>query len=410
MKAWAGLFLKILVVLAILGLIGYWAGRQLWAAYHFREAHRAVDRYDFLDACNHYRNCLSVWSNDAETLWQAGRCARRGGYFDDARHWLAEFERLRGTGNDLGLEKTLMAAQQGDLPPQKEQQLRLMVLKKVPETPLVLEALAQGFLYAYRLDEALDCVVRLLRLLPDHLPALMWRGYIHEGLGQLADAEKDYEEIVKLQPEHFAGRLRLAEVLLAQGRAETACRELESLREKHADSWEVLLDLAQCRLALGQKDEAQQFLGEVLTRNANQPLAQRLLGHMELAGNEPARAEALLRRALDANSADLDACSALEQAYVKQGKSQEAEECRIRRDRLQGVLEKQHKLREQIRREPDNTRLRFEMGQSCQEIGQEREARRWFVGVVQLDPEHAGARSALARIDRGDTKEPSRPQ
>ena len=160
--------------LVLFGVGCYLGGRYLWAAYHFRQAERAIDRRDWPQARANLRLCLEVWPRSAATHFLAARTARRADDYEDAVQHLDECERLVGRPKDLELERALLRAQQGDIGP-VERYLVDRVEQDDPDAPLILEALVKGYVQTARLPLALYCTAKWLHLQPDSVDALFWQ-------------------------------------------------------------------------------------------------------------------------------------------------------------------------------------------------------------------------------------------
>src|SRR5262249_13160434 len=78
----------VLVVLALAGWGGWAAWRQLRAAHHHREAHRALEQRDFARARQHLASCLTVWPNDVALHLLSAQAARRAGDLEEATRQL----------------------------------------------------------------------------------------------------------------------------------------------------------------------------------------------------------------------------------------------------------------------------------------------------------------------------------
>src|SRR5262245_40142312 len=72
------------ILLAALGLGGWWAGRQLWALHHFRAAEGALAARRFADARTHLDICLQVWPHSQQARLLAARAARCAGLREEA--------------------------------------------------------------------------------------------------------------------------------------------------------------------------------------------------------------------------------------------------------------------------------------------------------------------------------------
>src|SRR5262249_9656462 len=135
----SGWRLVLLVSLSVGVVVG---GRHLWAYCHYRTAQQALGQRKFAQARLHLRQCLKVWSNNAEVHWQAARAARRSGDYEEAALHLNRCEELFGKPERITLERALLRAQRGEVTA-VERYLLSQVDTPSAETALLLEALIQ---------------------------------------------------------------------------------------------------------------------------------------------------------------------------------------------------------------------------------------------------------------------------
>src|SRR5262249_25140043 len=159
------------LLLPLMGVALAAAGLHLWAWHHFREANRLGERQQFAEAYAHYAQSLRVWPWSASSHFLAGRTAPRAGLYPEAERHLGECQRRPGGASapsvPLGLERVLLQAQAGDVG-EVDGVLWAYVEKKKPETPLILEALARGYVRMLRLGPAFRCLQMLLEREPDN--------------------------------------------------------------------------------------------------------------------------------------------------------------------------------------------------------------------------------------------------
>jgi len=56
-------------------------------------------------------------------------------------------------------------------------------------------------------------------------------GVAHQGLNQIEDALREFQEAIAIEPEHPAAHYRLSQLLLRAGKAEEAAKEMELHRQ-----------------------------------------------------------------------------------------------------------------------------------------------------------------------------------
>jgi tetratricopeptide (TPR) repeat protein len=118
-------------------------------------------------------------------------------------------------------------------------------------------------------------------------------------------------------------------------------------------------------------------------------------GRLELeAGNYEAATDALREaRALDPGNDDI--LFALAAAVRARGNPDEAKQLLAEADHLRQVWLEVRKLQTTCLQEPLNIEARYQIGKLLMSIQARNDARIWLNSVLQLDPEHEGARAAL---------------
>jgi tetratricopeptide (TPR) repeat protein len=393
----------VLAAVSLLALAGYILGRRHYGQYHLAAARRALAIYHFQEAREHLAVCRRLWPKDADVAFLAARTARRAGDLKEAAAILSLCEELRGTSDELTLEWALLRVQAGDLPRSVEDTVWARLREREPEAPLILEALIQGYLYSYRLGHALDCAERLLGRQPENVRALLWRGWIREGMHEPEAARKDYRRVLARDADCDEARLHLAEMLIPR-RPREAAKHFERLRQKKPTGPEILLGLARCRRRLGQAGEARQLLDAVLQEQPRSAGALREIGRLELAEKKPAEAEPWLRRAVAIDPHDPETCYDLFRCLSLLGRKTEAARYEARSRRLREDFERLWYLGQKIGQSPRDADLRYQAGVICVRNGQSNEAERWFRGALQIDPGHHLTHRALADIYKATGK------
>src|SRR5262249_45990128 len=149
---------------------------------------------------------------------------------------------------------------------EKEAVLWRLVNKDYVDTPLILEALAQGYMHTQRWPDALRCLQRLAQGSPDNANFLVWRGWAQENMGRTDPALEDFRRATELDPEHEQAHLSLAEMLMQSNKPAEATEQYEWVLRRRPQDVAALLGLARCRRQTGQLDQACRALDEVLAR------------------------------------------------------------------------------------------------------------------------------------------------
>jgi tetratricopeptide (TPR) repeat protein len=384
------------VALAGLALGGYAAVRYLEAPGPCGEAEAALARYDFEAARQILAAHLQERPEDPAAHFLAARAARGAHDFPQAAEHLRLARLLGHPEPAVELEHLLLrATQHRDRAALAELQTRASA--GGPDTPAILEVLVQEHIETYRLREAVGALDRLLELRPGNVRALLGRARVKERLFDFAAAVQDYREALRHQPDHDEARARLAATLLISDRPEEALAEYEHLRRRAGDTPEVLLGLARCRRQQGKLEEALGLLDRLLGRAPDDAAALAERGKVALELGRPGQAEPDLRRAVRLAPHNREAQHNLYQCLRLAGRRKEAEAALARYQELDADLRRLDKVTSAVIASPGELGLRCEAAELFFRLGEPHEAVRWLRGVLQINPNHAGAHRALAR-------------
>jgi len=392
-----------LVIVALLLLIGLgialgtgMVGTYLWAAYHLRAAREAVERYHTHEALPHLQACLTVWPRDPETLFLAARAARRTGEFDWADHYLDQYQELRGKDDeDLFIERVLVSAERGEVN-SVSRFCQALVERNHPATPLILEALANGYLRRARPGDAEQVLKEWLKRQPDNPQALHIRGQVYDEELRHHDAITDYRHVLAIDPDMEETRLRLCESLVHLGLTNEALPHLEHLSRRRPGNLKVQVYLARCYDRMGRSDEAEQILTVLLDRQPDYGPALAERGKLALRAGRTREAETWLRQAVERGSGDVMAHYQLALCLEKNGKSEEAQQVRAYLEELEGDMRRiQDISREKMQQSPHDPNLHYELGAIALRYGLVESGLRWLHRALKEDPHHAPSHKAL---------------
>jgi Tfp pilus assembly protein PilF len=372
------------------------AGVHGWAYYHYRAGQQALAQRDFEQARHHLGRCLKVWFWNPQPHLLAGRAARWAGDFDEAEEHLRKCRALGGPEDAVHLEQELLLVQQGQLDG-VNQELVERLDQNGHDRILILEVLAPAYLARYRVADAAALVQRWLELEPDNLQALLLGARVY---WYLPDRKQDLalclRRIVELDPDNLPARLTFGGFLIEAGQPGEALTQFQYLRERTGDSADVLAGLARCQRALGRLDEARQFLDRLLTLQPRNGPALAEQGRLALDQQVPAEAARWFERAAAEMPYEKDILAGWEQCLERLGKRLEAEQVKLRLDRVNADLARLSEITVAVARSPHDARLRCEAGAILLHCGQDREALRWLESALQEDPGYLEAHRLLA--------------
>jgi tetratricopeptide (TPR) repeat protein len=286
----------------------------------------------------------------------------------------------------------LIPVQQGEFV--NEDLLWEKVRKEAPETPLIVEAMARGYVLTYRLGPALRCLNMILERDPASVEALAHRGWVYEHTGALTDALKDYRRVLELKPDRDEQRLALATILLKDS-AEEARREFERLLERQPDNPRVLLGVAQSYHALGLPAEKERpYIETVLAKD---PENSKALSILAQSVDNPSECEALLRKAIASDPANLDAHWQLYLCLLQQQREMEAAAQQERHAKVEADKVRMAQIvGQELTKTPYDPNLYYEMAMIYLRYGKFDKGKEWLQRALRIDPSHQRARQAYA--------------
>jgi tetratricopeptide (TPR) repeat protein len=398
-KRWritASAVLAIVAFLAGLGWVGLW-----WQ----RERRTAAVEQLILDgridaAIQELERLRRTHPGDARLCFTLAVAHRRLGDFRRAEKLLDESLRLRWPAPDVKRQRVLMKAQLGD--PRDAEGLLPVLLEQGADDDLAeqfYEALSEGYVRTYRLREAWKSLVFWSEWRPAAAKPRLLKAAIHERLDDLPGAVAEYRALLAAHPDHLDGRVRLAQTLLRMNEVEAALAEFQTLGPNAPDSPELWLCWGACLRRLGRSDEArvkfQQLEGRSLTAE-QQSAVHAELGELELAQGDYPQAVARLEKAVERDPREPRLQFALARAYQLANQPERAEHHRQRHAELRRQSERLHEVTRRLIDDANNVELRLEAAMILRDQGFENDARGWLHSILQINPEHAGAREALA--------------
>lgn len=380
-----------------------------WAGYHAYAAQAAVHRYHSAEALEHFDACFHVWpwSRSSHLHLLAARAARRQGDFDEAGRLLHECQdALHDSSAAAVLEWAMLRAAMGDLDATASE-LRNAARRDPSLTPLVLEALAEGYLVMSRILDALRTTDTWLEMEPNNPQAWFVRGKIHRQVGAVQSIVADYQRVLELDPQRTEAHWWLARALISIGRYKEAYGELEIYERFHAQDVEVQVHRAICLWRLERTQEASELLDRVLAEHPQHGLALLTRGQMLMGQERYADAETWLHQAIRALPYDLRAHNALWECLRQQGKTEEAEAQRERTDALSDLTNQRSEILSRLMQQrPDDPALHCKLGTLYIRLGSPQVGEQWLLSALRLDEHYKPALEALAKYyqERGDNE------
>jgi tetratricopeptide (TPR) repeat protein len=377
---------------------------ELWTL-----ADSACRRFDFRAGHDYLLSYLRLKPAEMEAHLLAGRCARRAEFLEDyegenselkqagARH-LRDAERLGAPPDELAVERALADIQHGAWG-NNERILMDRVRDLKPDTPLILEGLIHAYLRHVNFEKALACQDALLRMEPDNLQGLLWRGRMRALLRQKERAHEDYEGALKLAPDFDPARYYFAEMLAAENRYSEAEPHVNILIEHAPKNLLVRLLWARCRIQLGYDSTGAELDAWLQDAPPHHPRLMEALGAaagVALSSSEPEKAEVYARRALAELPLDKHALHILSRSLNLQGRKEEAQEVEKLLAQVIEDLATVARVWDRLAEDSTNLDLRYVLGNTYLRLGRPGDALVWLNSILDREPQHRSTLQLLA--------------
>jgi Flp pilus assembly protein TadD len=388
---------RLALAVLLLGLVAaaaYVAGWDLWAAYQLRAGRQALEAGDLKEARARLRLCLRVYQRHPDVHFLLARAARRAGEYGEMDRHLDQCKRCGGLAEAVTLERALADAQQGRLA-DADKYLRICLDQDYPESPAILDALAQGYLRTYRVPLAMLCLNRLLQLQPDNARALLMRAQANDQLHLFEHSLADLRRVVQLDPENDTSRRSFAEALLDAQRTDEALSQLRLLRQRQPGDRSIIAMLARCLVARGETTEARGLLEALLAEHPDHVVGMIQLGKAELADGNVDRARHWLEKVAQRAPNDREVIYNLAECYERLGRPSDAQRCLGQVQAMDQDHKALNDVMHQMLLQPRDPELRLQAGKHHLKAGNAAEAVRWFESALREDPQHRPTHEAL---------------
>jgi tetratricopeptide (TPR) repeat protein len=400
------------IVFALLGLVvlagagvyvldpWHWrtGGSAPSAAVLWEEAQKAMDEREFALARDRLAQCLEILPFNAEAHFLIARAWRREqgrNYLGPWQSHLFEANELQWSQEQIEFETQLQHAQSGDVWSVEPPLLDSLTSRSAPEVEMTLEALAEGYLKNHSLAKLLELTNWWLERFPDDWLPHLYRANLQAREGTRAKAIEEYQMVLRLNPDHDAARLQLAETLMDDGQLKESLALFESYLKENPRDPTALYGVANCQYSSGKLAAARAALKEIfrVSKNSIKPLL--LQAKIEYADDQPAEALRWLRQAERLAPSEPDITHTILICLQRLNRTEEAEKYMKRHQEILELHDQLIKVRKQLRRDPFNVELRYQIGKVNMLLSRDDEAYEWFQMVLRLDPKHAETLQAL---------------
>lgn len=395
---WGSRFAGVCVLAVLLAAPFTW--RQAIAEWRLSRARIDLRSGDAAGAVVRLESAQRLRPRHAETHFLLGRALRRTGKLLEAREHLERAQRTGWPAAQVRDQLDLISVQAGRFDEAEHFLSRVLAGGCDDEmAEEVYEARAKGFLFTYRLGDALLCLNFWIEWQPRAVAPRMMRADIWERCERLPEAIDEYRGVLLVDPEHVTARRSLAQDLLLSNLVDEALIEFENVLTSSPHDVGALLGRAQCRHRMGQLAAAEQELQSVLEMELPDELrAEALveLGKVLLLTKGYEAAIVHLEDATRVDPRNRSVYYLLGMAYTRAGRPEDGAQCFDKGQRLNEQYVRLAEITRRLITSPADAEMRFEAGEILIEQGLEDEGAAWLQTALLHDPAHDGTHRALA--------------
>ena len=275
-------------------------------------------------------------------------------------------------------------------------------LKLDPNQPMATKVLAAVYFTREEPDRGFALLEQAARLDPDDFRPWFAAGDILLRFqNQPEDAARAFREAIRRRPDHDESRIGLIDALLALGTtsdSEVTAPLEAALKDRPGDPKVLRLAARHARL-MGQVEEMNGYNEQALALDPDNPECLNLRAYYLQLKGHPDEALGYAERAVATAPNNLAALSLLARLESELGLKERSVETTARHRRASQRAERISKLREEIRKRPEDPDPRWRMGQAAAEGGMKTLAVASFRVALALDPGCRPARDGLAALE-----------
>lgn len=392
--------IAVVVGLAIVAAGSVWAVRRAQLAYHIDQVERWAAEDEPAGRLDDIERLADTYPNSAALQYWLAVAYRRTGKLHLVEAPLKRARDLGWSRRDITRQRYLTVFLGGDFR-ESEPYLQELVTSGVSDDVAeeVYEVLAKGYLAGMRLHEAKQCLERWIEWRPDTPRARLWLAEIFRVMYDDIGEEAQYRAIVKANPHHFDGRMRLATFLVLMTRIDEAEQEYMKACELRPDSAPALIGLAECQQRLARVEEAHRTLERAMALpmdDSQRGFALTTLGQILLRERKTAEAVKVLREATETFPNDHGTWYALGQALAQAGDKDAATRSLDRSKEVARNNAEIQQLYLDVIEKPTDAEARFKLASALKKYGQAKNAAGFYRSVLEIVPHHGPAHAALA--------------
>lgn len=379
--------LGVLVVVLILSPFLWRAGSREW---QLHQAQTELTELEVQPALNRLSKLAEQHPEHPEVLFWLARAERRSGDLQSAVQHFRQAGEAGADESQIEVQFQLMEAQAGRVSRAEPFVKQFSATSDDLLSEEVYEALAQGFMFTGRFQDALACLAFWIDWRQEKARPRLYRAEIWERTQNWKKAIEEYETVLGFDPENIAARGAYARCLLQYQDGAAALeqyQQLLSLRPDDAD-WE----LGRCKalekqgeISLAQAGYEQLLLRELSRENREETLIG--LGRTALFSGQPEEARKLLLQALEINPGNYQTHFHLTGACSRLNLTEEAELHRKTSQQLSAAQARFREILDELSASPRDAELRIEAGTILEQLGLTDQATAWWLAAAEINPD-----------------------
>ncbi|MEO1995149.1 MAG: tetratricopeptide repeat protein [Planctomycetaceae bacterium] len=383
-----------LVLVVVCLLAGLAAHNWILVEFQVWRAQAAGQRSDFRSTVTLLLAAERRAPDRAEISFSLARAYRRLGDADGVTRYLKRAADLKMDIQRLQREETLMLLQVGHLK-MESREVSALLANPADDGLEIYNAIVLGSMVSYQTDMALVVLESWIGDEPRDAQPHYLKGMIYENDGQWGKAELSFRSALEFSSHRRDARLHLAHVLREQHRYSEAILHYQHCLEVAVDS-DGLAGLGRCYLTRREPQAARTVFSRLLDIEPNHYDGLLSMGQLELTVGRWSDAVDWLSRAVAVRPQEFDAQFDYAKALLYSGDLEGSREHFQKSTVIQDVSRRVRALMGQVRHNPDDPRLRHEIGSTLLENGQSENALWWLRGVLRIDPGYPPTHRRLA--------------
>lgn len=380
---------------SIAAVLGYRPARFAWEMSRGRDA---LKTYDTDEALARFQRAAELRPDSGEAEFYLARTFRKRGDLVRFEPHLKKARELGFSHKRLIRERWLLAAQTGRMS-LAEQHLPELLKDPGGDGEEILLAYAAGYLRTVQTTKALLMLGLWKKDFPDDPRPHYYEGQVYV---QTRDdrAAECFRSALELKSDYFKARLELAHCLRRLNKVTEAEQEYRRCLEAEPDNVEAQVGLAECLIREVKHGEAEPILKQVLQADPHNVPARVALAKIANFQHKPAEAVKYLEPCVKDRPRDITVRSAMGNALRQLKRNTEAQQHLDFVKKATKARDRVAQLRLRLNHNPNDVEARYEIGTILMDYGSPTEAVMWLEGVLDIDPNHAAARRALAKYHK----------